>query len=139
MKTYKEILEEATTKENKIYVDGNKNLWFAYRPYSGQTIANFNTKMFITDKKNDSHYDPTSIKDFIAYAKANKPVKKKGKQSIFPIPVYKGSNQPDFDVWDEGNQKPNKIIYFLLSEGEINIVNFFDSKGEALGWLNSTV
>jgi len=139
MKTFKDILKEATTKENKIYVDGNNNLWFAFRPHSGQTIANFNTKMFITDKKDDSHYDPTSVKDFIKYAKVNKPIKKKGKQSIFAIPVYKGSNQPDFDVWEEGTQKPNKIIYFLLSEGKINVVNFFDSKGEALGWLNSTI
>jgi hypothetical protein len=121
----------------KIYqVKKDGEIWFAYGPGSGST-----TKIkggYITDKKDDTKYNQTTHA-FVEYAKANKPMATNKDKSVgmYALPVYDSMDHSMFDVWG-GDKKPAKVRYFVVSKGEINVVNFFETKGEASNWIKHT-
>jgi hypothetical protein len=123
----------------KVRGGGEGEIWLGYAPGSGQTVP-VSRKTYVTDKATDSNFDPTITKDFVTYAQKTKPMKANKDKTVrlYELPVYDSYDQRTFDIWG-GEKKPVKKEYFTVALGEINVVTFFDSKNEALGWMKSTV
>lgn len=113
-------------------------IWLAYDPGNGQTIPY--GKDYVTDKNGEKNFDPAVTMKLVEYAKRNKPMKANKDKSVrmYELPVYDSFDQKTYDIWG-GDRKPVAKEYFIVSMGEINVVNFFTSKNEALGWMRSTV
>lgn len=131
MKTFTEFLElsEAGNKEHIYYV--GKELWLAYAQGSGTTVQVPNLKTFLTDKKDDSHYD-SSVTKIVKFAHSNKPLKQNGDKRLFEFPEY--PTKGNYDIWG-GDVKPTKMRYLTVVEDKNAYVAFFDSKAEALSWI----
>jgi predicted PolB exonuclease-like 3'-5' exonuclease len=107
----------------------NSTLWASYLPGCGETcnIRNFNT--FLTDKKDDSHYD-TIAEKILQYAENNIPNYKSKKGKIFKIPVFYSES--------EANKNKNSIGHYwltLINENNYSILSFFKKNNEAIYWI----
>jgi len=131
-----EIIKEA--RDEKVYLL-NGMLWLSHSPNSGETTR-VRGRGFITDKRGDKNYD-SSVSKFAKWASKNKPIKKKrtktgSRLSLFKIGEYSRSDgdAKQYDIWG-GEVKPRKWWYLLVSQGKINVITIFDSKGEAMSWI----
>jgi hypothetical protein len=116
-----------------------KELWLTYSQGSGQTAQLPDLKKFLnSDNSDKEHYD--SLVQKIQKAKLlNKVIKSKGKTTLYEVPVYPMTNMGQkYDIWD-GEVKPTKTIFMMVTEEKSTIINMFEKKGEALAWLKSTV
>ena len=137
------IREEAITmlKESsgdKIYMLDNY-LWTSYSPNSG-TTAKVVRNSYFTDKKSDDHYD--YIAHYILkWATKEKPIAKSKTQKMFKVPVYNpklsGYDATNYSVWG-GHETPYRYMWMIISYGNINVINLFDSKNEASNWLRTS-
>ena len=106
----------------------NSTLWASYLPGCGETyqIRNFNT--FLTDKKDDSHYD-TIAEKILQYAENNIPNYKSKKGKIFKIPVFCSESEA---------KNKNSIGHYwltIINENNYSILSFFKKNNEARYWI----
>jgi hypothetical protein len=128
----KSFLNEAA--EVKAYLL-NGNLWLSNSPNNGSTTR-LEGRGYVTDKKGDKNFN-SGVKAIVKWSQSTKAIKKSKKQSLHKIGEYSSHNTEanDYDIWG-GSIKPNKYKYILVSTGKINVVGLFDSKAEALSWIN---
>ena len=140
---YVERVDEAT--KNKLYFVEDE-FWVAYGQGSGSTIYMPKGLKSVNNKKSDSGYD-SDIDKVIEYTNEVKPLKTNSSKSmsLYEIPVYpdvKYSTYADedtmYDIWG-GNIKPTKKYYMTINKNGVIVAEFFKTKGEALGWLNSSI
>ena len=133
-KTFVDILKEEKS-EDKIFIDGHNQLWFSWSLNSGQTIQLNKLKSYITDSKNDSNYDKYNVDNFLKYSK--KPIKTKGYQSLYSIPIYIGKEQANYDIFN-GDENPKQNLFYIISKQKNVVITFFKTKKEAESWIKST-
>ena len=141
MKTLRTFMLESTVgaelteaPEYKIYMIKD-TLWVAYGEDSGATARIKSIGSYLTNKKGD-HYDSIVDKIVIA-AKDLKVIKQGGTAKMFELPVYDiPATGKTIDAWG-GTIAPRKTRYMILTQDRDAVVNFFDSKGEALAWIKS--
>ena len=129
-------------KQPQVFVQ-NGLLWLAWGEGSGQTVK-IERKGFITDKSGHKNYSAV-VTGVAKWAKRAKPIKKKKNKDgstlfLFKIPSYskgKSYDQTNLDIWG-GDEKPEKILYLLVSIGKANVMSVFHSKGEAMSWIGHT-
>jgi hypothetical protein len=123
--------------QDKVFIHSD-TLWYSYSPGSGTTAIIKNRK-YLTDKTGDKNFNDI-VRHLVKYSNGNKPLKSKGNSKIFEIPFYNNAifNYSKFDIWG-GDIKPSKKVYMIVNTGSINVINFFDSKNEALAWINTTI
>jgi hypothetical protein len=139
------IAEDATQKLNEqseyqvYFVDDE--LWLAYGQGSGSVSQIRNIKKAISNKRGDATYD-SNVDKIVKYSENTKPMKtnKSKDMKMFEIPVYTQrvlEFGAKYDVWG-GDVKPVKKRYMVVSTRGIAVVNFFDKKNEAIGWVKSS-
>ena len=114
-----------SSDDKVIIVDkaGTKTLWVTYNPGSGSTAILKSDSQFLTDKKNDEHYNDV-VRSIVKIYPINKPI---------DIPVYDSHSYKEFDIWG-GDIKPIKNRYMVISKDKNHYVSFFDNKAEAKAW-----
>ena len=138
MKSFQEFLNE--TSKYKIYMINN-TLWVAYGNGSGTTTQLTSLKTYLIDNSDDSHFD-SIVLQFVKATQDMTPLKSKGNQAIFELPMYKLADLQNnygskIQAWG-GTIKPFKTNYFCFTKEKYNVVTFFESKTEALNWLKFT-
>jgi hypothetical protein len=134
--TLKSLLE--SKKEYVYYSEEAKELWLSYGQGSGQTAQLPDIKKYLnSDSEDTNHYD--SLVDRIANTPLrNKKIKSKSTSELYEVPAYPlhiGAER--FDIWG-GNIKPLKKKYYMIITKEKSIIiNIFDTKKEAMNWINS--
>jgi len=134
MSTFRELIEKS---EYQVYLVQDE-LWVAYGQGSGSTTQLRDIKKFITDDRNDKHYD-SNVSKLIKYANSNKPIKTNKSKSdrAYEILEYPSvSMGRSYTSWG-GDVKPIGKLYMVISIGKNTYVNFFKSKNEAVNWVNS--
>ena len=133
----KNVSSSTAKVDRKVYFQKNE-LWAAYAQGSGTAIPFRDMKTYLTDKSGDKNFNDI-VRNLKQFADSTSPLKKKSHSRLYEIPVYAGtpSRGESFDVWG-GEVKPVKKRYMILTEEKQTVVNFFDKKGEAMGWLKST-
>jgi hypothetical protein len=134
--TFKDYFLKESTSEVVYYNKASKELWVSYGQGSGTTAQLPDLKSFLTNKKDDKHYD--SLVDKIVKATSKiKPIKSTGTSKLFEIPVY-GNEKGTYSIWG-GDVKPSEMYYMVVDvSGELAVVNVFKSKNEALSWIKSS-
>jgi len=122
--------------DRKLLISDN-TIWFTYAPNSGIALPMAN-KTYLTDKNGDSNYYPNILSKMVDFAKTARPIKEKKNLKLYSIPVYKGNEASEYDIWG-GSTKPIKEKFVILSTGKINVLTIFGSKKEALNWIKTTI
>ena len=130
---FKEIFTEKT--QHKIYYQKD-TLWVAHGEGSGITSYMPDITKYLTDKKNDSHYD-SIVNNIVKALKDIKPIQTKKNATLIEVPYYPGSQYGVYlDIWG-GDLKPTKNYYMIITKEKDTIVNIFDNKNEAKSWMKS--
>jgi hypothetical protein len=127
---------KAANNEKVYYVDGE--LWLAHGQDSGITMQLPNTSTYITNKKDDDHYNNFADK-LVKWSNSNKPIKQIGDAKLYSVPVYpvRKVGTGVYDCWG-GTITPISIMYMVIeNNGKYAVINFFGSKAEAAKWVKS--
>lgn len=125
----------ASVNNRKIYFETD-TLWVAYGQGSGITSYMPDIKKYLTSDSDDTHYD-SIVNKIEKFAEENKPLKKKSNVKLYEVPYYdKYEYGRTLDIWG-GDIKPSKKYYLIITEEKHTVVNIFDNKNEAMGWIKS--
>jgi hypothetical protein len=134
MVDFKEYLDKINEKNNDKVIFVVDTLWVTYGQSSGTTSYMPNIKAYLTDNKDDEHYD-SIVPKLLKFSHSNKPLKSNSSTKLFEIPFYElNQNGRSYDIWG-GDIKPIKKYYITITEEKNTIVNIFTNKNEAINWI----
>jgi len=134
--SFREFLNESSNEHVYFVKDV---LWIAYGMGSGMTAYMPDKRKYLSSDYFDDNFDDI-VNRIEKWSKHAKPIKKTsgGNTKMYEIPYYEYDYGKTFDIWG-GTMKPNGKIYMIITEEKNTVLNFFESKNEALSWMRSTV